>query len=196
MRKFLMLILFVPFVSTAQVIKTYVIGTTIKESRYKLFTDAAYIGTFKSGEKIWITEIKNEYFRSRDKNGTTVYTLQSNLNNPDSLKVAFAKDLNFMDSLQNEIKRKTREEEVLQEQKINEYVKKYGSNIDKYCLMRGEIMIGMSKLVFGWVKKEKPVTINITKTKYGSSEQYVFPEYKYYYFTNDKLTAIQDQKNY
>lgn len=177
-----------------QVIKTYVIGTTIKQSPYKLFTDAATIGDFNIGEKIWITGIEKDFFRSKDNLGRTVFTLQSNLLRPDSLINVFNKELAFIEKIEKEKEDLIRAEEKKAYENVNDYLKKYGSNIDKYCFKHQEIMIGMNKLVFGWVKKEKPISINYTTTKYSKDEQWVYPKYVYYYFSNGKLTAVQDSQ--
>lgn len=181
-----------PLCLNAQAIKTYVIGTTNKVSPYQLFTDAATIGDFKAGEKIWITGINNEYFRSKDKNGRTVFTFKSNLINPDSLSLAFAKDLALIEKIEEEKRTAIIAQEKEAESKVKSYLSKSGSKIDKYCFNNKEIMIGMSELIFVWVKKEFPVSKNITKTRYGVDEQWVYPDNRYYYFTNKKLPAVQE----
>ena len=56
-----------------------------------------------------------------------------------------------------------------------------------------EIRIGMSaKQVYERSKWGPPESINATLTAHGSSEQWVYPSQSYLYFTNCKLTAIQN----
>jgi hypothetical protein len=44
-------------------------------------------------------------------------------------------------------------------------------------------------LIEGW---GKPIDINRTISKYGTSEQWVYDGYKYLYFEDGVLTTIQD----
>lgn len=168
-----------------------VVGTTIRESPYRLFTDASPINDFKPGEKVLLYGVEKEYFKSKDSLGRKILILKYDFFNPDSLLKFFAKDIELEEKLE-----KQKEDDIKAKQKeaydnAKAIINKYGSNIDKYCFMYKKLMIGMSTLAFGWVKQEKPISINYTKTEYGKDEQWVYPNNTYYYFSNDKLTAIQ-----
>ena len=57
---------------------------------------------------------------------------------------------------------------------------------------RGEVSIGMSTsdvLDHGWCK---PNSINRTTNAYGTTEQWVYGDRNYLYFTNGQLTSIQN----
>lgn len=187
-----LLIFAMPLFAKAQQVKTYMRGEVIQDGFYQLFTDAGRFGDLKKGEIVLITGIEKEYFRFDYKDNRSVVTLKTNFRNPDSLVKTFINKIKHQDSLDLVLKNKATLEEQEKIQAVNSYLKKYGTNIDRYCFKEKKIMIGMSALIFGWVKREKPLEINRTTTKYGTDEQWVYPKYVYYYFTNRKLTAIQD----
>lgn len=176
----------------SQTVKPTVIGLTIRESPYRLFIDAANINDFKTGEKVLIDGVEKEYFKSKDSLGRKILILQSDFLRPDSLIKFFAKEIELADKIEKEKAEAIKAKEKEAYNKAEAHINKYGSNIDKYCFMYKKLMIGMSKLAFGWVKQEKPISINYTKTEYGKDEQWVYPNNTYYYFSNDKLTAIQE----
>lgn len=73
-------------------------------------------------------------------------------------------------------------------------VKAYGRKIAD-GIYNGVPVIGMTSRQF-FMCRDWPDDRNVTETAYGTSEQFVY-RYgqfgtKYYYFTNDKLTAIQE----
>ncbi|SJN38355.1 hypothetical protein FM120_11180 [Sphingobacterium faecium PCAi_F2.5] len=73
-------------------------------------------------------------------------------------------------------------------------VKKYGKDIG-LGIWFGVPTIGMTSSQF-LMCEDWPQKRNTTQTKHGTSEQWIYDygEFgrKYYYFTNDKLTGIQD----
>ncbi|WP_199120537.1 hypothetical protein [Pedobacter sp. ASV28] len=178
----------------AQTVKPPVIGTTIRQSPYRLFVDAAFINEFNSGEKVLLTGVEDEYFKSMDSLGRKILILKSDFVRPDSLLKFFAEELVLIEKIKKEKEEAVRAKEKEAYDNAKAHINKYGSNIDKYCFMYKKLMIGMSKLVFGWVKQEKPITINYTETEYGRDEQWVYPNYVYYYFSKGKLTAIQSSE--
>lgn len=183
------------FSAYSQTTNTPIIGTTIKLSAYRLAADAGRMNDFKSGEKIFIYGVEKQYFKSKDSLGRKILILQSDFFRPDSLIKFFAKEIEIAEKIEKEKEDaiKAKEKEAIEN--IKEYLEKNGSIIDRYCFEFQDIRIGMSKFVFKLVKKEKPLSINYTKTEYGTDEQWVYPNYVYYYFYNDKLKVIQEQDN-
>lgn len=185
MRKTFLVLCMLYLVSAhAQTVKPPVIGTTIRESPYRLFVDAAFINEFKSGEKVLLTGVEEEYFKSKDSLGRKILILKSDFIRPDSLMKFFEEELALIDKIKKEKEKKNHDA-------IMDYINKYGSKTDVYCFMVKDIKIGMSQFVFKLIKTENPISINYTETEYGRDEQWVYPNNVYYYFKKGKLTAIQ-----
>lgn len=89
----------------------------------------------------------------------------------------------------------------LLEKEINEIMNIYKKEIenDKKIKRNMEIENNKSEPKIGMTKDEvlnskwgDPEDINKITTKYGTSEQWVYPDYKYIYFEDGKVTAIQE----
>ena len=66
--------------------------------------------------------------------------------------------------------------------------------IEKNCasIENDRVRIGMNKETFRLCFGVSPTKINTTATANGTHEQWVYPDGRYYYFTNGILTAIQN----
>jgi len=184
-------------IAKAQVV-TYVYGITKDETPYKLFPDAARYGDFKAGEKLRILGIEKDHFKIMG--NRNVYVLKSHLHNPDSIEMVFKREYALADSLDRDLQKRIEAEKISKKAALKRTIlaelkkhPEYYSKLDIYCFENEVIKIGMKSPVLKYILGA-PATINSTKLASSVSEQWVYEDQTYYYFTNDKLTAIQETK--
>lgn len=107
------------------------------------------------------------------------------------IKMVYASDVNFIKNYRyiSEIKKYTNDKKYLNNDQLLIWQKAYGQKIGRNLFY--EIpSIGMTTKMLIWCVGN-PDKINSIETKGSYSSQWVYSS-KYYYFTNGKLTAIQD----
>jgi len=111
------------------------------------------------------------------------------------IRYLLAAESNFIsnDRYVTELKKYTKDSKLVGNNSLTDLQKKYGSKIGRGIYYETPIIGMTSKMVIWCIGT--PKKINSTETRSAYSSQWVYPGYSkssYYYFTNGKLTAIQD----